>query len=63
MQVGRGCLVEAMVDLAGIDEILALAPAEIDAVPLLPSSANPAMVSVSRCAQVFLTQSLLRPFG
>ena len=28
---------------------------------LLPSSAKPAMVSVSRCAQVFLTQSLLRP--
>jgi hypothetical protein len=34
LQVGRGCLVEAIVDLAGIDEILALAPAEIDAVPL-----------------------------
>jgi hypothetical protein len=34
LQVGRGCLVEAEVDLAGVDEILALAPAEVDAVPL-----------------------------
>jgi hypothetical protein len=53
--------VEAMVDLAGIDQVIALAPAEIDAVPFLPSSAKPAMVSVSRCAQVFLTQSSPRP--
>jgi hypothetical protein len=32
-QLGGRRLVEAMVDLAGIDQILALAPAEIDAVP------------------------------
>ena len=29
----------------------------------LPSSAKPAMVSVSRCAQVIFTQSLPRPEG
>jgi len=34
LQVGRGSLVEAMVDLARVDEILAPAPAYIDAVPL-----------------------------
>jgi hypothetical protein len=33
-QLRGGCLIEAMVDLAGVDQILALAPAEIDAVPL-----------------------------
>ena len=32
-QLGRRCLVEAVVDLAGIDEVVALAPREINAVP------------------------------
>lgn len=41
LQVGRRDLVEAVVDLAGIDEVLALAPSEIDAVP-------PASLSQSR---------------
>ena len=63
LQVSGGSLVEAVVDLARIDQIVALAPADIDAVPLLPSSAKPAMVSVSRCTQVFFTQSLCAPSG
>ena len=64
LQVGGRGLVKAVVDLAGIDQIVTLEPADIDAVPLVPSSsAKPAMVRVSRCAQVFLTQSLLRPVG
>ena len=62
-QVRGGDLVEAVVDLAGVDEVAALAPADVEPIPLEPSSAKPAMVSVSRCAQVFFTQSLLRPVG
>jgi hypothetical protein len=31
-QLGGGGLVEAVVDIAGIDQVLALAPAEIDAI-------------------------------
>jgi hypothetical protein len=38
-----------------------LSPAEIKPIHFLPSSANPAMASVSRWAQVFFTQSLPRP--
>ena len=34
-QIGGGCLVEAVVDLAGVDQVLALAAAEIDAVPFV----------------------------
>src|SRR6185312_12244505 len=34
LQVGRGSFVEAVVDLARVDQIVALAPAHIDAVPL-----------------------------
>ena len=63
LEVSGGSLVKAVVDLARIDQIVALAPADIDAVPLSSSSAKPAMVSVSRCTQVFFTQSLVRPFG
>ena len=34
-QVGGRCLVEAVVDLAGIDQVVALAAADIDAVPFV----------------------------
>ena len=54
-------LIEAVVNLAGVDEVAALAAADIDAVQSLPSSAKPAIGSVSRCAQVFFTQLLPRP--
>lgn len=50
-----------MVDLARIDKILAFLPADIQPVHFSPSSANPAMRNVSRCAQVTLTQSRERP--
>jgi hypothetical protein len=50
-----------MIDFTGVDQVVALAPAEIDAVELLASSAYPAIGSVSRCAQVFFAQFLLRP--
>jgi hypothetical protein len=33
-QVGGRDLVEAVVDLAGVDEIVAFAPADVEAVPL-----------------------------
>ena len=47
-QLGGGLLVEAVVDLASIDQVIAFAAAEIDPSQSLPSSAKPAMVSVSR---------------
>ena len=62
-QVGSRYLVESVVDLAGVHQFVAFAPADVEAVPFAPSSAKPAIVRVSRCAQVFLTQSLLRPVG
>jgi hypothetical protein len=34
-QLGGGGLVEAVVDLAGIDQVLSLAPAQIDAIPVI----------------------------
>lgn len=48
---GRG-LVEAMVDLAGVEQPIAFAPANIDASQSLPSRAKPAIASVSRWPQV-----------
>jgi len=42
-QLGCGSLVEAVVDLAGVDEVLAFAAAQIDAVLSGPSSAKSAM--------------------
>ena len=59
---GRG-LVETVVDLAGVDEIVALAATDVDAVPLALVECEAAMVSVSRCAQVFLTQLFPRPLA
>jgi hypothetical protein len=38
-----------------------LSAEETPEIARLPSSAKPAIVNVSRCAQVFFTQSLLRP--
>src|SRR5450631_4671933 len=62
LQILRRCGVKAVVDLARIDQLFALLPGELKAPShLLPSSANPAMASVSRMAQVFFTQSLMRP--
>src|ERR1700760_520001 len=55
--------VETVIHLAGLDQVVALAPGEIRPSHLLPASAKPAMVSVSRCAEVFLTQSFERPIG
>jgi transposase-like protein len=55
LQIGGGSLVEAMVDLARVDEILALAPADIDAVPL------PLVERETRDSQRL--PSLVRPFG
>jgi hypothetical protein len=48
LQIGGRDLVEAVVDFAGIDQIVALAPADVEPVPLRTSSVKPAMVSVSR---------------
>ena len=48
LQIGRRDLVETVVDFASIDQFVAFLPA---------------MVNVSRCAQVFLTQSFVRPVG
>jgi hypothetical protein len=42
-----------MVDLAGIDQVVALAPAEIDAIEPVGLQAKPAIGSVSRRVQVF----------
>ena len=51
-----------MIDLGGIVEIGALASADINSVPIIES--NPVIVSVARCAHVFLSQSRLRaPVG
>ena len=46
-----------MIDLAGVDQIIALVPAEMDPVPLhlSASRANPAIGSVSRCWRVVFT--------
>src|SRR6476619_350047 len=49
----RARAVETVVDLARVKQILAFATA----------SANPSMVSVSRCAHVFLAQSFDRLVG
>jgi hypothetical protein len=62
LQVGGRDLVEAMVDLSGVDQVVALAPGDVEPVPL-GAVEREAMVSVSRCAQVYLTRSLLRPVG
>ena len=53
--------VKTVVDLAGIDQVVALAPAEIDAIEPVGLQAKPAIGSVSRWVQVFFTQSLPRP--
>jgi hypothetical protein len=50
-----------VVDLAGVDQVIALAAADIDAVRIVTVERKPAMVSFSRWAQVFLTQSRPRP--
>jgi hypothetical protein len=52
---------EAVVDLAGVDEIRALEAAQVKPVELVFLEREAGVVSVSRCAQVFLTQSFPRP--
>jgi hypothetical protein len=49
-----------VIDLAGVNQLVALAAVEIDAVPSLAVERK-SIVSVSRWAQVFLTQLLPRP--
>jgi hypothetical protein len=60
-QIGGGGLVEAVVDLAGVDQVLALAAADMEAVPVVAVEAAPAILSLSRWAQVFFTRLRLRP--
>ena len=50
-----------MVDLAGIDQAVALVLADLDSSELVALDHNPAIGSVSRWAQVFFSQSWLRP--
>jgi len=53
-----------MINLAGLDQIVALAPANVDGVPLVFHRVRSRRWSASpRCAQIFLTQSLVRPVG
>jgi hypothetical protein len=61
LQIGGGGLVEAVVDLAGVDQVLALAAADMEAVPVVAVEAAPAILSLSRWAQVFFTRLRLRP--
>lgn len=61
LEVSGGRLVKSVVDLARIDQIVAVAAIDIDAVPF--SLVESAIVSVSRWMQVFFTQSPVRPFG
>jgi hypothetical protein len=62
-QVGGRDLVEAVVDLAGVDQVVALSPFDVEAVPLRAVEREAGDGQGSRWAQVFLTQSLLRPLG
>lgn len=61
LEVSGGRLVKSVVELARIDQIVAVAAIDIDAVPF--SLVESAIVSVSRWMQVFFTQSPVRPFG
>jgi hypothetical protein len=54
-QVGDRHLVEAVVDLAGVDEVVAPAPADVKSVPFASIERKSGDRKVSRCAQVFLT--------
>jgi len=49
-----------VVDLAGIDQVVALAPAEIDAIEPVGLQAKPAIGSVSRWVQVFFLPNRCR---
>jgi hypothetical protein len=63
LQVRRRPLVEAVVDLAGVDEGVALAPADVEPVPLAsvkPETCNRQGLTLRTR---LLTQSLLRPAG
>lgn len=57
-QISCGHLVEAVIDLAGIDQAFALAAADIDSVPLLAVERKSGNRQRSRCWQVTLTQLL-----
>ena len=52
-QIGGRLVVEAVVDLTGIDKVPALAAGQIDAVPFLTVEGKAGDGQVSRCWQVF----------
>jgi hypothetical protein len=60
-QLRRRGLVKPVINLPGVDQVLALAAADIDAVPLAAVEREPGDGQGLSCAQVFLTQSLPRP--
>lgn len=63
LQVGRRDLVEPVVHLARADQVVALSPAEIDAVPLSFVEGEVGDGQRLRRAQVFFTQLLPRPLA
>jgi hypothetical protein len=50
-----------MVNFAGVYQVVASAPTDIDAVPVIANEGEAGIVNVSRWAQVFLVQLLAPP--